>query len=163
MFKRNNDPDELPVEPAPVRHSPVPTTSERAPAAIGPTIRIRGDLSGEEDLLIQGEVEGTLSLPQNQVRIGKEGRVNATVNARVVEVEGGVEGDLNGEEQVLLRRSAKVQGNIRAPRVTLEDGCHFKGSIDMDVPSTTREQGAKVAEIKPTKESTSPDPRASHS
>jgi len=160
MFKRNNEPDDIPVEPAPVRQPPLPATPERAAATIGPTIRIRGDLSGEEDLLIQGEVEGTLSLPQNQVLIGKEGRVNATVSARVVEVEGGVDGDLNGDEQVLLRRSAKVQGNIRAPRVTLEDGCRFKGSIDMDMPTSAHDQDTTVAEINPTKETT-PDSRVS--
>ena len=57
---------------------------------------------------------------------------NATVNARVINVEGRVEGDLHGEEQVVLKRSANVQGNITAPRVTLEDGAKFKGSIDMD-------------------------------
>jgi cytoskeletal protein CcmA (bactofilin family) len=101
-------------------------------ATIGTSITIRGDLSGEEDLLVRGRVEGTINLPQNRVTVGEEGRVNASVFARSITVEGEVEGDMHGEEQVVVRRSGRVRGNIASPRVTLEDGCRFKGSIDMD-------------------------------
>ncbi len=101
-------------------------------ATIGPSIRIRGDLAGDEDLVVQGQVEGTITLEQNLVTIGKEGKVNATVNARVIIVEGQVDGDLNGEEQVTLKKSAGVRGNIVSPRVSLEDGARFKGAIDME-------------------------------
>ncbi|MDH3315976.1 MAG: polymer-forming cytoskeletal protein [Gammaproteobacteria bacterium] len=121
-------------------------------ATIGPSIRIRGDLAGDEDLLVQGQVEGTITLEQNLVTIGKEGKVNATVNARVIIVEGEVDGDLNGEEQVTLKKSAGVRGNIVSPRVSLEDGARFKGSIDME-GEASKKSGAnpksnKVTEIK---------------
>jgi cytoskeletal protein CcmA (bactofilin family) len=115
----------------------------RPSAVIGPTIRIKGDMSGDEDLLVEGLVEGTMELSKNQVTVGKEGRINAAITARLVEVEGRIDGDITGHEQVVLRRSGQVRGNIAAPRVTLEDGCRFKGSIDMDVDAAA----GKVAGI----------------
>lgn len=115
-------------------------------AIIGPSITIRGDVSGGEDLLVQGCVEGTIDLKKNMVTIGADGRVKANVAARVVTIEGEVEGDLQGEEQIILRPTARVQGNIAAPRVTLEDGAMFRGTIDMDVKPA---KGAGQAPSKP--------------
>lgn len=129
------------------------TSRSRTPATIGPSIQISGDLSGNEDVVIEGRVEGTVSLKENLLTVGKDGQINATVHARVIFVEGQVEGDLKGDEQVVVQRSGNVRGNIVAPRVTLEDGCKFKGSIDMDVePSTASQTGSgrseKIADIK---------------
>ncbi len=104
----------------------------REAAVIGPSIRIDGDLRGEEDLRIEGEVKGTVQLKNNSLRIGSEGRVRATVYAHSIDVEGLVEGDLFGLERVTIHKSARVQGNITSPRVSLEDGAQFKGSIEMD-------------------------------
>jgi cytoskeletal protein CcmA (bactofilin family) len=102
------------------------------PATIGPSITVKGDISGDEDLLIEGRVEGKVMLAKHNVTIGPDGHVNADVNGRMVVVEGQVEGDLRGEEQIVLRHSAKVEGSIAAPRVTLEDGAVFRGGIEMD-------------------------------
>lgn len=99
---------------------------------IGPSITIKGEVSGEEDLLIQGKVEGTISLKDQEVSVGQSGEVTADVNARVVKIEGKVTGDISGTEKVVISQSGNVRGNIVAPRVTLEDGAIFKGSIDMD-------------------------------
>lgn len=101
-------------------------------AAIGRSIRINGDLQGEEDLRIEGEVNGTIRLNNNTVTIGQEGKIKADVYAKSVAVEGSVEGDLYGAEHISVCKSAKVQGNIISPRVSLEDGARFKGSIEMD-------------------------------
>jgi cytoskeletal protein CcmA (bactofilin family) len=109
-------------------------------ATIGSSIVIRGDVSGEEDLLIQGKVEGTISLGKYQVVIGEEGQVKANISSRTVVIEGGVDGDLEGEEMVILRPSARVRGNIIAPRVVLEDGAIFKGSIEMSFDNDNRAQ-----------------------
>jgi cytoskeletal protein CcmA (bactofilin family) len=107
--------------------------SERASerAIIGPSIAIKGDVTGEEDLLIQGRIEGKVDLKQHSVTIGSNGRIKADVHGRTVTVEGEVEGDLHGEEQIVVRRSGRVRGNVVAPRVTIEDGAVFQGSIDM--------------------------------
>jgi cytoskeletal protein CcmA (bactofilin family) len=101
---------------------------------VGPSILVQGDMTGDEDLVIQGRVEGSISLKKNLVTVGKDGRVNATVNAQTIRVEGTVEGELRGKEQVIVTRTGAVSGNIVAPRVTLEDGCRFKGAIDMESP-----------------------------
>jgi len=111
-----------------------PATGERA--SIGRSITIRGEVSGEEDLLIQGHVDGSVNLKQQVVTVGREGQVKADITGRVVNVEGEVEGNLKAEEQVILRSSARVQGDITAPRVVLEDGANFRGGIDMGEPAT---------------------------
>ncbi len=111
---------------------------------IGPSITIRGDLSGQEDLQVEGRVEGKINLKQNLVTVGAQGRVKADIYGRLIEVEGEVEGNLFGEEQVIVRQSGSVRGNITAPRVSLEDGANFKGTIDMDPEANQRKaQGAQ--------------------
>lgn len=114
-------------------------------ATVGQSVRIQGDISGEEDLTVQGIVEGSISLKNHLVTIGKEGRVNATVDARIIRIDGTVDGDLHGHEQIVVGTSGNVRGNISAPRVTLEDGCRFKGSIDMDGAETRTPATAPAA------------------
>jgi len=101
-------------------------------ATIGPSIKIKGDVSGDEDLLIQGQIEGKVKLGKHNVTIGSDGHVKADVHGRTVVVEGQVEGDLRAKEQIILRHTARVEGSIAAPRVTLEDGAVFRGGIEMD-------------------------------
>jgi cytoskeletal protein CcmA (bactofilin family) len=104
----------------------------REKAVIGPSIHIDGDLRGEEDLLIEGEVNGTVQLHNNSLTIGSQGKVRADVYAHSIYVDGLMEGDLYGTERVHIRKSAQVRGNVTSPRVSLEDGAKFKGSIEMD-------------------------------
>lgn len=104
----------------------------RVQATIGSTIRIKGDVTGEENLTIDGTVEGTVTVKEHSLQIGKNGRLNADVYAKIVRIEGHVEGNLHAEEQVVIRASGVVRGNIVSPRLTMEDGCSFKGSVDMD-------------------------------
>lgn len=101
-------------------------------AVIGRSIKIEGDLRGEEDLLIEGDVSGTIQLPDHSLTIGKEGRINADAYAKSVTVDGEMNGDLYGSECVSIRSSARVEGNVIASHVSLEEGARFKGSIDMD-------------------------------
>ena len=142
MFNKRNDPAESsgPMDGRREPSSPMitdtaPTASRRgagASSVIGPSIVFQGDLAGDEDLLVEGRVEGSISLKKHVVTIGKGGRVNATVSAQTIRVEGTVEGELRGGEQVIVTRTGSVSGNIASPRVTLEDGCRFKGAIDME-------------------------------
>jgi len=115
--------------PRPEPRRPSGTPSERA--TIGRSITIKGEVSGDEDLLIQGRVDGSVQLKQHAVTVGADGWVKANITARVVTVEGEVEGDLNAGEQVVLRNSARVLGDLTAPRVVLEDGATFRGLVDM--------------------------------
>jgi cytoskeletal protein CcmA (bactofilin family) len=130
---------EEPPEPMAPRRPETALAIEQVPprkasgerATIGRSIAINGEVRGDEDLLIQGRVDGSVALKQHAVTVGPEGEVNADIGARVITVEGTVEGNLSAQEQVILRGSARVQGNITAPRVVLEDGARFRGSVDM--------------------------------
>ena len=101
-------------------------------AVIGSSIQINGDLRGDEDLRIEGNVSGTVQLTNSALTIGKEGKVTADVYAKSIAVDGETKGDLYATECVSIHANAKVQGNIIAPRVSIEEGAHFKGSIEMD-------------------------------
>ncbi len=113
-------------------------------AVIGPRIKINGDVSGEENLSIEGQVEGSVHLKEFRVDVGPSGIVKANINAKVVKIDGTVEGDIVASEMATISRTGNVKGNITAPRMTLEDGAKFKGSIDMD-PGETPKPAAKSA------------------
>jgi cytoskeletal protein CcmA (bactofilin family) len=98
---------------------------------IGSSIKIEGNLSGGEDLLVEGQVKGKIDLGQHSITIGKKGRIKADIHGRSIIVMGEVNGNLFGSEQIILRKSSKVRGDLFAPRVSLEDESDFKGSIDM--------------------------------
>jgi cytoskeletal protein CcmA (bactofilin family) len=119
---------EMSTRPEPQRGA----AGSRDAAVIGASIHIDGDVRGEEDLLIEGEVNGTVQLKNNSLTIGPNGKVRADVSANSVYVDGYMEGDLYGSERVHIRKSAQVHGNVTSPRVSLEDGAKFKGSIEMD-------------------------------
>jgi cytoskeletal protein CcmA (bactofilin family) len=139
-------------------HEP-PRRTERA--TIGPSIFIKGDLSGDEDLVIEGRVEGKVDLQQNNVTIGKNGKVQADVFGRVVTVEGEVSGNVIARDQAILRQSGAIRGNITAPRVVLEDGSRFKGSIDMEPPKEAGGGGspATIRHAEPLREAPRESPK----
>jgi len=124
---RDTGAPKVPADAPAARRAP-----SREAAVIGPSIHIDGDLRGEEDLIIEGEVNGTVMLRNNSLTIGPQGKVAADVYAHSIYVEGYMEGDLYGSERVCIRKSAQVRGNITSPRVSLDDGARFKGSIEMD-------------------------------
>lgn len=105
---------------------------ERQLSVLGPTLVFKGELSAAEDLLIQGVVEGSIQHNERNLTIGPKGRVKADTRARNIIVQGEVTGDMVASESVVVEASAKVRGNIFAPRVGLKEGAQFKGSIDMD-------------------------------
>ena len=122
-----------PTAASPRPAAPSPTGNRReSSATIGASIRIKGDLSGDEDLLIQGQIQGKIKLASHNVTVGPSGRVQADIRGRNIRVEGEVHGNLFGQEEIVIRASGRVEGNLQAPRVTLENGSKFKGSIDMD-------------------------------
>ena len=159
VWKKTDDPpthhhpEPSPAAPPRPTAAPAPATVSTEPprrterATIGPSIFIKGDLSGEEDLVVEGRVEGKVDLKQNNVTVGKNGRVRADIFGRVVTIEGEVDGNVFAREQAVLRQSGAIRGNITAPRVILEDGSRFKGSIDMEPP---REAGNASAPVRTT-------------
>ena len=124
------------VAPAPRAAGARTSTAGGQVATIGPSITIEGDVKGEEDLVIEGRIAGNVTLPNNKVTLGETGHLKARVVAESITIQGEVEGDLIAEQEVVLRPSGSVVGNIVAPRVSLEKGCRFKGSIDMEKAAT---------------------------
>jgi cytoskeletal protein CcmA (bactofilin family) len=115
----------------PVAEAPPKPMTQGANAMIGAKVKINGDIHSSEDLLIEGEVSGTVTLAENELVIGNSGKVQANIEAKTIRIEGDVQGDIIGRERVVITASGNVQGNVTAPRVMLEDGGRFKGSIDM--------------------------------
>jgi len=130
MWKKSEPSESHP----PAAVAPIPETHAhevRDQAVIGSTISIKGDLSGEEDLSVEGRLEGKIELRHHSVTIGKSARITGDIHGKAITVEGIVEGNLYGEEQLIVRQSATVHGNLVSPRAVLEDGCDFRGNIDM--------------------------------
>ncbi len=111
-------------------------------ARIGGSLAIKGDLYGEEDLFIEGTIEGKITVKQGSVTIGERGRVLADIHATNIQVAGDVRGDLTGSERVVLLETGTVEGNITAKSVTLENGARFKGSIDMGSANHSPKNGS---------------------
>jgi cytoskeletal protein CcmA (bactofilin family) len=101
------------------------------PVNIGKSVVIKGELTGSEDLTIEGHVEGKIELRQNVLTIGPNGRIKAQVFAKSVVILGEVTGNVTASEKVDLRDNGSVDGDIAAPRVAIAEGAHFRGSIDM--------------------------------
>jgi cytoskeletal protein CcmA (bactofilin family) len=119
--------------------------SQPGTSVIGSSIMLRGDISGEENLVVKGKIEGTLNLPSNDIQIDPEGQVKADLMAKKISVAGKVRGNLSGSERVIIQKSGEVEGNIVAPRVVLEDGCKFKGAVEMNADAGSAVKAAKPA------------------
>lgn len=109
---------------------PYDSANERT-SVLGPTLRFKGELHADEELLIKGKVEGSITHSQ-RLTVCAEGVVKANIRAQMIAVEGTVDGDLQAEKSVQVKESARVNGNIRAPSVSIVEGAHFNGNIVMD-------------------------------
>ena len=103
-------------------------------ANIGKSITIKGDLSGNEDLQIDGTVEGRIDLPNNQLTIGAEGRVKAEVHAKSVVVVGHVTGNLSAADRIQVEATGIVDGDVKAPRLVIQEGAMLNGAVEMGSP-----------------------------
>jgi len=124
---------------------PVKPLDSRQVANIGKSVVIKGELSGSEDLYLDGEVEGNIELNGNSLTVGPNGRVRAHVNAREVVVNGHLDGDISATERVELRKSAVLVGDIRTQRIMIEEGASFKGSIDVQREGKTEPKRGTAA------------------
>jgi cytoskeletal protein CcmA (bactofilin family) len=136
---------------------------ERSTVNIGKSVVIKGELSGSEDLTIEGQVDGKIELRQNVLTIGPNGKIKAQVFAKSVVILGEVTGNVTASEKVDIRDNGSVDGDIAAPRVAIAEGAHFRGSIDMQRTGagTKSEQKADKADAKPATPAPQPTPSAS--
>jgi len=107
-------------------------------SVIGPTLVIKGELSADEDLVIDGTIEGTIAHHKKNLTIGKEGRVTADIHASSVLVEGELNGDIHSDGLVSLAKGAKVIGDVYCNRLVTEEGARFNGKIEMAIPTSLK-------------------------
>ena len=132
----------------PVAHKETPKVMEphRGDVGhIGKSVQIRGELTGSEDLYLDGEIEGTVDLRDHSLIIGPNGRIKANITARDLIVHGRVEGSVNATGRVELRKSCTLIGDVGTQRIVIEDGAFFKGAIDI----RDRDTDSKVETRKP--------------
>ena len=113
-----------------------PKTAEFA--HIGKSVIVKGELTGSEDLYVDGQVEGSIDLQGNNLTVGPNGQIRANVNAKGVIVQGKLEGNIHATERVDFRKSAIAVGDIITQRVAIEEGAYFKGKVDIGKPEATR-------------------------
>jgi cytoskeletal protein CcmA (bactofilin family) len=109
-------------------------------AHIGKSVVVKGELSGSEDLYVDGQVEGSIELRNNSLIVGPNGSIKATVTAKSVVIQGKVDGAISASERVELRKTAVVNGDVSSHRIAIEDGASFQGKIDIQ-----REPGKAAA------------------
>lgn len=114
-------------------------------AHIGKSVVVKGELSGSEDLYVDGEVEGTIALQNNTLVVGPNSRIRANISAREVIVHGKVDGNITGAERVELKSSSVVSGDVSTPRIVIEDGAFLKGSVDSQ--SASKAEPAKMVAV----------------
>jgi cytoskeletal protein CcmA (bactofilin family) len=116
---------------------------------IGKSVVIKGELSGSEDLTIEGQVEGRIDLKDHLLTIGPNGKIKAEVFAKAVVVLGEVTGNVTASEKVDIRDNGSVDGDIASPRVAIAEGAHFRGSVDMQRQGAAKPQQGQPQQAKP--------------
>ena len=143
-------PETKPAEPPPAPHRPTPPMPAAAPAprpasttpcVIGPKIKLLGELSGDEDVLVEGQIEGEIRISRD-LRVGTGGVVKAKVSAQSIIVSGEIVGDCEATGRVELQSTGKLTGNIRAPKIVIAEGAMFRGNSDMSGKKDERKEKA---------------------
>src|SRR6476660_9620433 len=124
----------LPSEPTPVAAPRNAVLNNTEQATIGKSLVIKGEVTGSESLYIDGRVEGAINLPGNRVTVGRNGQVQANINAKEVVVLGKVKGNVTASDRVDIRNEGSLGGDVVCQRISIEDGAWFKGSIDIRKP-----------------------------
>jgi len=115
-------------------------------AHIGKSINIKGELSGSEDIYVDGQVDGSIQISGNSLTIGPNGRVHANVSAKSVTVGGSLDGNILASERTELRKSAVVNGDVQTKRIAIEEGAYFKGKLEI-LPESKGQSGAGTAAL----------------
>ena len=130
MFSKKDQDDKWGVSSPPRIGEQQPIRSKNV-SVIGPTLVFKGELSADEDLVIEGTIEGTIAHHKKNLTIGKQGRVTANIHASSVIVEGELNGDIHGDGLVSIAKGATVTGNVYCDRLVLQDGACFNGRVEM--------------------------------
>jgi cytoskeletal protein CcmA (bactofilin family) len=129
-----------PKEPPRVVH---PAADRADVGHIGKSVVIRGELTGNEDLYLDGEIEGNINLRDHKLVIGPNGKIKASITARDIVLHGRVEGNVSATERVELKKACTLVGDVSTQRIVIEDGAYFKGSIDIKENKDNRSEARK--------------------
>ncbi len=159
MWNKRRDEDVAPRPPAAAAPSATETSREpvtapspaktavpdaaRGVAAIGKSVIIKGQILSREDLYLDGEMEGTVEVPEHRLTIGPHAKLQASIRAREVVVLGSVNGNVEASEKIDIRKDAKLTGDIKTGGIIIEDGAYFKGSIDIVRPTGDAKPSAR--------------------
>ena len=146
IFKMSDENDTPEIASVPRIGQAQPVQSKNV-SVIGPTLEFKGELSADEDLIIEGQVEGTIAHHKKHLTVGRHGRVKADIHASSVIVLGQLVGDIHSEGVVSLAKGSEVTGNISCGRIIMEDGARFKGKIDMGKPVSIKEVNKEQAVV----------------
>src|SRR5436190_13986201 len=120
---------------------PLGATADRATARLGSSLHVKGEITGSEDLLIDGSVEGLIQLDERKLTVGATAKLTADIIAREVVVYGTVKGNLRAKDRIEIKKDGSVNGDLTTARIMIEDGAYFKGSIEID-KSAEKESGS---------------------
>ena len=120
---------------------PLSATGDRASARLGSSLHVKGEISGSEDLTIDGSVEGLIQLDDRKLTVGATAKVTADIIAREVVVYGSVKGNLRAKDRIEIKKDGSVNGDLTTARIMIEDGAYFKGSIEIDKSSEKESSG----------------------
>ena len=137
---------------------PAPTTG--GSATIGKAVMIKGQIFSREDLVIDGEIEGTVEAHDHRVTVGPNGKVHAGVKAREIVVLGGIHGNVEATDKIDIRKDARLVGDIKTSRIVIEDGAYFKGSIDIIKPDARPQPQAQPQRERAAAPQVAPQPAA---
>jgi cytoskeletal protein CcmA (bactofilin family) len=121
----------IPMSTSPNRSFEPPSQVQSGSATIGKAVMVKGQIYSREDLIIDGEVEGTVDVQEHRLTVGPNGKVVAGIKAREIVVLGAIQGNVEAADKIDIRKDAKLVGDIKAARIVIEDGAYFKGSIDI--------------------------------
>jgi cytoskeletal protein CcmA (bactofilin family) len=124
---------------------PLGATADRATARLGASLHVKGEISGNEDLLIDGSVEGLIQLDERKLTVGATAKVTADIIAREVVVYGNVKGNLRAKDRIEIKKDGSVNGDLTTARIMIEDGAYFKGSIEIDKSAEKEPSGNAFA------------------
>jgi len=130
VSSNGSDSEKSPVTIA-IKNKDIPRVQPKSISVFGSTLVFRGELSADEEILIQGTIEGTIAHHKKNLIVGKEGRVTALIHASSITIEGRVDGDIHGDVYVRLTEGAQVNGNIFSPCIRMDEGARFNGTMHM--------------------------------
>jgi cytoskeletal protein CcmA (bactofilin family) len=138
---------------------PLGATADRATARLGPSLHVKGEITGNEDLVIEGSVEGLVQLDDRKLTVGATSKVTADVIAREVVVYGSVKGNLRAKDRIEIKKDGSVNGDLTTARIMIEDGAYFKGSVEIDKTSEKESHAGSFARTAAAPATTSVGPK----